>query len=44
MAAKRILMLVGDFVEDHLVTAPAWTAHPAFLARFLQLLGTRIEP
>src|SRR6266487_77469 len=26
-----------------LVTAPAWPAHPAWLAQFLQLLGTRIE-
>ena len=27
-----------------LVTAPAWPAHPAWLAQFLQVLGTRIEP
>jgi protease I len=27
-----------------LVTAPAWPAHPAWLAQFLQALGTRIEP
>ena len=26
-----------------LVTAPAWPAHPAWLAQFLQVLGTRIE-
>ena len=25
------------------VTAPAWPAHPAWLAQFLALLGTRIE-
>ncbi|KAF1054417.1 MAG: Protein/nucleic acid deglycase 2 [Burkholderia gladioli] len=25
------------------VTAPAWPAHPAWLAQFLTLLGTRIE-
>jgi protease I len=25
------------------VTAPAWPAHPAWLAQFLVLLGTRIE-
>lgn len=31
-------------VAAHLVTAPAWPAHPAWLARFLELLGTRIEP
>lgn len=26
-----------------LITAPAWPAHPAWLAAFLQVLGTRIE-
>jgi protease I len=26
-----------------LVTAPAWPAHPAWLAKFLEALGTRIE-
>ncbi len=26
-----------------LVTAPAWPAHPAWLAQFLQVLGTRID-
>ncbi|MFA7094870.1 MAG: DJ-1/PfpI family protein [Gammaproteobacteria bacterium] len=31
-------------VEGKLVTAPAWPAHPAWLARFLEVLGTRIEP
>ena len=30
-------------VDDTLVTAPAWPAHPAWLARFLEVLGTRIE-
>ena len=30
--------------EGNLVTAPAWPAHPAWLARFLELLGTKIEP
>ena len=29
--------------DGNLVTAPAWPAHPAWLARFLQVLGTRIE-
>jgi len=28
--------------DGNLVTAPAWPAHPAWLAQFLQLLGTRI--
>lgn len=31
-------------VDGQLVTAPAWPAHPAWLAKFLQVLGTRIEP
>ncbi|MFG5861638.1 DJ-1/PfpI family protein [Metapseudomonas sp. CR1201] len=29
--------------QGNLVTAPAWPAHPAWLAGFLRLLGTRIE-
>jgi len=29
--------------DGNLVTAPAWHAHPAWLAQFLQVLGTRIE-
>ena len=31
------------YVDDNLVTAPAWPAHPAWLAKFLEVLGTRIE-
>ena len=31
-------------VDGTLVTAPAWPAHPDWLAKFLQVLGTRIEP
>jgi protease I len=30
-------------VDKNLVTAPAWPAHPAWLAKFLQVLGTRIQ-
>ncbi len=30
-------------VDGNLVTAPAWPAHPAWLAAFLKALGTRIE-
>jgi protease I len=30
-------------VDGNLVTAPAWPAHPRWLAEFLKLLGTRIE-
>ncbi|MGA4632871.1 DJ-1/PfpI family protein [Pseudomonas solani] len=29
-------------VDGHLVTAPAWPAHPSWLAKFLDVLGTRI--
>ncbi|MDS1142473.1 DJ-1/PfpI family protein [Pusillimonas sp. SM2304] len=29
--------------DGHLVTAPAWPAHPAWMAQFLAVLGTRIE-
>lgn len=31
-------------VDGNLVTAPAWPAHPDWLAKFLEMLGTRIEP
>lgn len=62
---KKILMLVGDFVEDYdviqaggryvavaldkayadgpLVTAPAWPAHPDWLAKFLAVLEDKKE-
>jgi protease I len=30
--------------DGNLITAPAWPAHPAWLAKFLAVLGTRIEP
>jgi len=30
-------------VDGNLVSAPAWPAHPAWLAKFLELLGTRIQ-
>jgi protease I len=29
--------------DGNLVTAPAWPAHPAWLAQFLKVLGTKIE-
>ncbi len=29
-------------VDGNLVTAPAWPAHPEWLAKFLEVLGTRI--
>jgi protease I len=30
-------------VDGSLVTAPAWPAHPAWIARFLEVLGTKIQ-
>ena len=30
-------------VDDNLVSAPAWPAHPAWLAAFVTALGTKIE-
>jgi protease I len=31
------------YVDGNLVSAPAWPAHPKWLAKFLEVLGTRIE-
>jgi protease I len=31
-------------VDGKLVTAPAWPAHPQWLAKFLHVLGTTIQP
>lgn len=31
-------------VDRNLVTGPAWPAHPAWLAKFLDVLGTEIKP
>jgi protease I len=31
-------------VDGNLVTAPAWPAHPKWLAEFLKVLGTQITP
>ncbi|MGC4082214.1 MAG: DJ-1/PfpI family protein [Vicinamibacterales bacterium] len=33
----------GAVTEGNLVTGPAWPAHPAWLAQFLVVLGTRVE-
>lgn len=38
------LPMTGAVTDGHLVTAPAWPAHPAWLAQFLVVLGTKIEP
>jgi protease I len=31
-------------VDGNLVTSPAWPAHPQWLASFLKVLGTKIDP
>ena len=31
-------------VDGNLVTAPAWPAHPDWIAKFLKVLGTKVEP
>ena len=36
------LPLTAAQVDGNLVTAPAWPAHPAWLAAFLKLLGTTV--
>jgi len=33
----------GVTVDGNLVTAPAWPAHPAWLAAFLKILGAKIQ-
>jgi len=38
------LAMTDAIVDGNLVSAPAWPAHPAWLAKFLTVLGTRIEP
>ncbi|HXY25878.1 MAG TPA: DJ-1/PfpI family protein [Candidatus Acidoferrum sp.] len=37
------LGMTEAIADGNLVTAPAWPAHPAWLAKFLAVLGTRIE-
>jgi protease I len=45
VAGGRFLSIPADqaHVEGNLVTAPAWPAHPAWLAKFLELLGVKIS-
>ncbi|OIQ92373.1 general stress protein 18 [mine drainage metagenome] len=38
------LPMDGAVTDGVLVTAPAWPAHPAWMAQFLKVLGTRIDP
>jgi protease I len=44
-AGGRYVELAVDkaIAEGNLVTAPAWPAHPDWLAKFLKVLGTRIS-
>ena len=37
------LAMTEAIADGNLVTAPAWPAHPAWLAKFLSVLGTKIE-
>ena len=37
------LAMTDAIADGNLVTAPAWPAHPAWLAKFLAVLGTKIE-
>jgi protease I len=50
--APEVRLAGGEYVEvpvseavvdGTLVSAPAWPAHPAWIAKFLEVLGTRIE-
>lgn len=45
LAGGRYMAIAVDqaHVQGNLVTAPAWPAHPAWLAAFLKLLDTRIS-
>ena len=38
------LAMTEAIADGNLVTGPAWPAHPAWLAKFLGVLGTKIEP
>jgi len=37
------LAMTEAIADGNLVTAPAWPAHPAWLAKFLDVLGTKIH-
>jgi protease I len=37
------IAITDAHVDGKMVTAPAWPAHPAWLASFLDVLGTKIE-
>jgi protease I len=38
------LAMTEAIADGNLVSGPAWPAHPAWLAKFLEVLGTRIQP
>ena len=38
------LAMTEAVADGNLVTAPAWPAHPAWLAQFLAVIGTKIQP
>ena len=38
------LAMTEAIADGNLVTGPAWPAHPAWLAKLLSVLGTRIDP
>lgn len=38
------IAITAAVTDGNLVTAPAWPAHPEWIAQFLQVLGTRITP
>jgi protease I len=51
--APEVRLAGGEYAEigidqaitdGHLVTAPAWPAHPAWMKQFLTVLGTKITP
>ena len=46
LAGGEFIPLAADQVhrDGNLITAPAWPAHPAWLAAFLDALGTTITP
>ncbi len=42
--ARYAEIAINDAIADgNLVTAPAWPAHPAWLAKFIEVLGVRIS-
>jgi protease I len=42
-ASYANIAIDGAVTDGNLVTAPAWPAHPAWLAQFLAVLGTTIQ-